>query len=127
MSGEVGTEAAKDVSVGMEPPAIVCKYQELCADVMKCMNMLGILWAGRDHVKRFLNIMILFIKSHNHVVDPFYICLRPNNTMTTPSMKTLLPRIERIWRKRLHLTCFTWHKHMDLLAMFLYLHIIAIW
>jgi len=52
MSGEVGTDAAKDMSHDMEPPSIESKHVELCADVMKCMNMMGILWAGRDHVKR---------------------------------------------------------------------------
>lgn len=52
MSGEVGTEAAKDMSNDMEPPVISSRHTELCADVMKCMNMMGILWAGRDHVKR---------------------------------------------------------------------------
>ena len=54
MSGELGTDAARDMRSDMEPPPIECKYVELCADVMKCMNMLGILWAGRDHVKRYV-------------------------------------------------------------------------
>lgn len=52
MSGELGTDAAKDMKTDMEPPRIDSKHVELCSDVMKCMNMMGILWAGRDHVKR---------------------------------------------------------------------------
>jgi hypothetical protein len=52
MSGELGTDAARDMNTDMEPPRIQSKHVELCSDVMKCMNMMGILWAGRDHVKR---------------------------------------------------------------------------
>ena len=37
-------------------PSLVLKDHRFSCDAMKCLNMLGILWAGRDEVKRsFLN------------------------------------------------------------------------
>ena len=52
MSGEAGSAAASDMSSNMEPPTIRVEKGDLCADTMKCINLLGILWAGRDHVKK---------------------------------------------------------------------------
>lgn len=36
----------------MIAPSTTIVKTELCADAMKCLNLLGILWAGRDHAKR---------------------------------------------------------------------------
>lgn len=51
MSGEVGSTDAASANA-MEPPEFRIDNSELCADAMKCINLLGILWAGRDHSKR---------------------------------------------------------------------------
>mmetsp|Transcript_3688 Transcript_3688/g.5708 ORF Transcript_3688/g.5708 Transcript_3688/m.5708 type:complete len:356 (-) Transcript_3688:1085-2152(-) len=52
MSGEVESEASKQVDDSIRPPEVEVKDASLCADTMKCFNLMGILWAGRDHLKR---------------------------------------------------------------------------
>ncbi len=53
ISGEIGSEKSKNIPEDMTAPATIVVKDDLCADAMKCLNLLGILWAGRDHAKRY--------------------------------------------------------------------------
>lgn len=61
--GAVKPESMDDVrTANLEPPEIECKVDEEIADAMKCLNMLGILWAGRAQVRKSL-LYLLAAKS----------------------------------------------------------------
>ncbi len=40
----------------LSPPHIKLPTAKLCADALKCLNMMGILWAGRGHKRRFMQL-----------------------------------------------------------------------
>lgn len=53
MSGELGSEKSKDIPEHLTAPPASVSSERFYSNAMKCLNLLGILWAGRDHAKRF--------------------------------------------------------------------------
>jgi hypothetical protein len=57
ISGEIGSDLSKHIPDDISPPEFLLPEPSLYADGMKCWNLLGILWAGRDHQKRFTSLI----------------------------------------------------------------------
>ena len=55
VDGETKIESMDDVRAAeLLPPDVACPPDEQAADAMKCLNMLGILWAGRGQARKSL-------------------------------------------------------------------------
>lgn len=65
MSGEIGSEASKDIPENISPPPVKIVSERFYPEAMKCLNLLGILWAGRDHAKR----SFLYLLASKHLYD----------------------------------------------------------
>jgi hypothetical protein len=52
LSGDIGSERAKEIPTDLTAPLAQVSSERFYSEAMKCANLLGILWSGRDHAKR---------------------------------------------------------------------------
>lgn len=54
---------------------------EFCADAMKCLNLLGILWAGRDHAKRSFLYLLASKKIYDNNISNSNLTIKQKEEM----------------------------------------------